>query len=74
MKIEIDNIKVEIENLQKKLNSTEENIKKFDCEKYLEDFISMKNITRDMLLKLIDKIYVHSDKQIDIHFNFNELN
>ena len=53
MKIEIDNIKVEIENLQKKLNSTEENIKKFDCEKYLEDFISMKNITRDMLLKLI---------------------
>lgn len=74
MKIEIDNIKVEIENLQKKLNSTEENIKKFDCEKYLEDFISMKNITRDMLLKLIDKIYVHSDKQIDINFNFNELN
>lgn len=75
MKIEIDNMKVEIDKLQNILNSEEEtNIEKFDCKKYLEEFISMKNITRDMMLKLIDKIYVHADKQIDIHFNFNELN
>lgn len=75
MKIEIDNMKIEIDDLQNKLNNNEEtNIEKFNCKKYLEEFISMKNITRDMMLKLIDKIYLHADKQIDIHFNFNELN
>lgn len=75
MQLEIDNMKSEIDELQKAINSQDNmEANKFDCKKYLEEFISMKNVTREMMLKLIDKIYVHSDKQLDIYFNFKELN
>ena len=30
--------------------------------------------TRDLILKLIKKIYIHEDGNIDIYFNFKELN
>lgn len=75
MKSELDDLKLEIDNLKQLLeNEKYTKQEEFNLQKYLEEFISMKNITRDMMLKLIDKIYIHKDKQIDIHFNFNELN
>lgn len=40
---------------------------------YFETFLKYKNITqldRTMLVELIDKIYVNSDKSVEIHFKF----
>lgn len=74
--IELKDLEEEIKNTKKSINESNENSPdiKSICEKILEEFISMKNPTRDMMLKLIDKIYIHKDKEIDIYFNFKELN
>jgi DNA invertase Pin-like site-specific DNA recombinase len=47
---------------------------KSECDKTLNKFLKMETPTREMMLELIEKIEVHKDKQIDIHFNFRELN
>ena len=74
--IELKDLEIEIKNTKKSINESKSNNPdiKSTCEKILEEFISMKNSTRDMMLKLIDKIYIHKDKEIDIYFNFKELN
>lgn len=59
----------EIENLNNR-----NNLKNIDLNKFIEDFIKMENPPRDILLKLIDKIYIHKDKQIDIYWSFKEAN
>ncbi len=45
-----------------------------ECEKLMSDFISMKNIDRNIILKLVDHIEVHKNKELDIYFNFSEMN
>ena len=40
----------------------------------INNFLEMQDPTREMMLKLIEKIEVHDNKQIDIYFNFKELN
>ncbi len=45
-----------------------------DVENIINNLIMSKILTREMLINLIDYIAIHKDKQIDIHFNFNELN
>lgn len=62
-----------------KINSSLESIKdSFDigkeCDRLINEFIGFKNPTRDIMLKLIDRIEVHKNKQLDIYFNFAELN
>lgn len=76
MNEENKNLKTNIEELKNTIfkNENNKNDIETDIKIFLEEFISMENINRDMLLKLIEKIYVHKDKQIDIHFNFKELN
>ena len=71
---EIDDIKLEISEKEKYIeenNSTEQEI---DYKNLLEEFISMKEPSREMILRLVDRIDVHADKQLDIYFNFKELN
>ncbi len=68
LKLEIDEIEALLYNHHKSSK------KEFDLNKFLEDFISLKTVTREMVLKLIDKIYVHQDKKIDIYYSFNHLN
>ena len=71
---EIDEIKLEISEKEKYIeenNSTEQEI---DYKNLLEEFISMKEPSREMILRLVDRIDVHADKQLDIYFNFKELN
>ena len=49
-----------------------------DKSKYYEETINklltINNSHREVILKIIDKIIIHKDKQIDIYFNFNKLN
>lgn len=70
----IENLKNELEDKKQELLNFGNRDSEIDKMKLLEEFISMKEPTRDIMLSLIDKIEVHKDKQLDIYFSFKELN
>ena len=75
MSQEIDTLKKNITEKKNNLKEIEEHQKiKINYKELLEEFESTKKPSREMLLRLIDKIEVHADKQLDIYFNFKELN
>ena len=41
------------------------------CNKIVNDFFNLTNLSRFIILHLIDKIVLHNDKQIDIHLSFS---
>ena len=45
-----------------------------DLKTLVQEFINGEHPTRDLMLKLINHIFIHEDGNIDIHFNFKELN
>lgn len=77
-----ENLKKEIDEKTTKAKEIEDMISKLDtkeftnteCQKLINDFLTTEKPTRDMIVKLIDKVEVHKNKVIDIHFNFKELN
>ncbi|MFR5856950.1 MAG: recombinase family protein [Bacilli bacterium] len=68
LKYDLNNKEIQLSNVNEKNNTD------IDKMKLLEEFINMKEPTRDIILSLIDKIEVHKDKQLDIYFSFKELN
>ena len=71
----------EIKTKQDKLNEINDYLNKVNLEidsfkiikKEVGEFKN-KYLTRDLILKLIKNIYIHEDGNIDIYFNFKELN
>ena len=57
--------------LQKQIENEDSSI---DINKLVRDFIELKEITRTMLISLIDRIEVSEDKEITIYYKFNILN
>ena len=45
-----------------------------DINKLVRDFVNMKEITRTMLVSLVDKIEISENKEITIYYKFNILN
>ena len=45
-----------------------------DIDKLVKDFVNMKEITRTMLVSLVDKIEISENKEITIYYKFNILN
>lgn len=45
-----------------------------DINKLVKDFVNMKEITRTMLVSLVDKIEISENKEIIIYYKFNILN
>ena len=45
-----------------------------DINKLVKDFVELKEITRTMMISLIDRIEVSEDKEITIYYKFNILN
>ena len=45
-----------------------------DIDKLVEDFVNMKEITRTMIVSLVDKIEILENKEITIYYKFNILN
>ena len=39
----------------------------------MDKFLNMKEPTKEIIREFIEKIEIHSDKKIDIHFNFKEI-
>ena len=82
--VEIDGIlseiKLDIENLDnekakeqlKELEEKEDS--SVDIDKLVKDFVNMKEITRTMLVSLVDKIEISENKEITIYYKFNILN
>ena len=60
-----------IEELQEK--GTDEEVV-IDLNHIVNDFVSMKDITREMLVQLVDRITLSEQKEITIYYKFNILN
>lgn len=71
----IKKILKEIKNEYQKIY-LDDNNKQYDkkLKKYLKNFNSSNTITRENLDRIIDKVYVDKEKNIEIVFNFKELN
>lgn len=75
-------INCDIETKEKKLAEAKEYLKELessktaskDLNKVVEDFLSLEKPDRNLMLRLIEKIDIHEDGNVDIHFNFKELN
>ena len=57
--------------LQKQIENEDSSV---DINKLVKDFVELKEITRTMLVSLIDRIEVSEDKEITIYYKFNILN
>ena len=74
-----ENIKTEIDNNKKNIDilrneSKEKNkIDNKQIEKYINEFLSLDNPTRELIINLVEKIYIHQDKTIDIIFTFKNI-
>ena len=64
-------IEERIKQLEKMQEKEESSI---DINKFVKDFINMKEITRTMLVSLVDKIEISENKEITIYYKFNILN
>lgn len=68
----------DIKEKEKKLKTQKKylnNIKNtINLKKIVKEYINMKYPTRDLILTLINYISIHENGNIDIHFNFKELN
>ena len=72
IKKEIEDNKANIDNL--KNEQTEENkIDNKKIEKYINEFLSLDNPTRKLIINLVEKIYIYQDKTIDIIFTFKNV-
>ena len=49
-------------------NKEEQNKK---VEKYINEFLSMKNPSRELVISLIERVNIYEDKKLDIKFTFN---
>ena len=64
--------------LSQKINDLKEAEEKetdgIDIYKIVSNFVNQKEITREMLVSLVDKIELSEDKEITIYYKFNALN
>ncbi len=68
IKSEIDDNKRIIDNFKyEQIDSHKVNKK---IEKYINEFLSIENPTRKLIINLVEKIYIYQDKKIDIIFTF----
>lgn len=67
-----DKLKVEIANIEKRLNLTGTSISKSEINKIIKEYL--KSSKNSLLYDLVEKIEITEDKQVNIYFKFKELN
>ena len=72
LKQEIENNKSSIDNLKNE-NMKSNKIDKKQIEKYVNEFLSLENPTRELIINLVEKIYIYQDKRVDIIFAFKNV-
>ena len=68
IKKEIENNKNGVSELKKSMDSNK--IDNEGINQYVHEFLSLENLNRQLIINLIDKIYIYQDKRIDIIFAF----
>ena len=72
---EINKLKNDKEDLLLVINKTVDmDGKDKECDKLVKEFLNLEKPSRNIMLELINRIEIHKDKTIDIHFNFKKLN
>ena len=72
IKTEIDNNKKNIDNLKnKQINNYK--IDNKILKKYIDEFLLFDNLTRELIINLIEKIYIYQDKRVDVIFTFKNV-
>lgn len=74
IKTQVKEYQERIKDIQQEL-SGEENSKNKDekLNNLVDEFLNMEKPTKEIIREFIDKIEIHSDKQVDIYFNFKPL-
>ncbi len=72
IKKEMDVNKNNINNL-KNVQINEHQVDNRQIEKYINEFLSLENPTRELIINLVEKIYIYQDKTIDIIFTFKNV-
>ena len=75
-KTEIKKLEIELEELVRKKdnNKSVQNTSSFNrCKKSVLDYMSLKNPTKNQIMRLIDRIEIDKDKKIYVHLKFPEL-
>ena len=70
----VKNYEQAIKELEQELsgeNNKDKNERRLD--NLVEEFLKIKNPTKEIIREFIEKIEIHSDKQVDIYFNFKPL-
>jgi len=70
LKQEINANKEKIDNL-KAMNVNDSKQDNRQIENYINEFLSLENPTRELIINLIEKIEIYDDKTIDINLTFN---
>ena len=72
---ELNANKKEVENKLKVIQNSKENMQKeINIDKIVEEFITQKQVSRETLVQLVDKITISQDKVITIYYKFSILN
>ena len=62
-----------IKDLEKELAGEHTKNKETKLDNLIEEFLEMEKPTKEIIREFIEKIEIHSDKQVDIYFNFKPL-
>lgn len=62
-----------IKDLEKELAGENTKNKETKLDNLIEEFLEMEKPTKEIIREFIEKIEIHSDKQVDIYFNFKPL-
>ena len=72
IKKEIENNKLSIDNLKNEQTNSNKIDNKI-LENHINEFLSLENTTRELIINLVEKIYIYQDKTIDIIFTFKNV-
>ena len=72
LKQEIFNNKLSIDNLKNE-QINENKVDNKQIEKNINEFLSLENPTRELIINLVEKIYIYQDKTIDIILTFKNV-
>ena len=74
IKDEVKEYQDRIKEIQQELNGEKNSKNKNEkLDNLVDEFLNMEKPTKEIIREFIDKIEVHSDKQVDIYFNFKPL-
>ena len=72
LKKEIENNKSKIDNLKNE-QINENKVDSKQIEKNINEFLALENPNRELIINLVENIYIYQDKTIDIIFTFKNV-